>query len=82
MNGEAGADLSTCIAGNGWSTLINTAYVGHVEIIRLLLEAGAVREHTSVGECLDIPAGSTALSVAQLKGHHEVVRVLREAGAK
>ena len=47
-----------------------------------LLERQAADPATATtSEHLDIPAGSTALSVAELKGHDDVVSTLRSASA-
>ncbi len=47
---------------------------GHVEVLKLLLEAGA-----------DLNArtrkGRTAIEIGAQEGHHDIVEVLREAGA-
>ena len=42
---------------------------GHLEAVRLLLEAGADKDATTTD-------GATALSIAADKGHLEVVRVI------
>ena len=74
---EAAADPSICMAGNGWSPLIVAAWSGHAEVVAELLQHGADRSIATAQEHLEIPAGSTALSVAQLKGHQGVVDLLR-----
>ena len=47
---------------------------GHVEVMRLLLEAGADKD-------LANNQGTTALMMAEVKGQVEVLRLLLEAGA-
>ena len=50
------------------------ASLGHLEVVRLLLEAGADKHAVDT-------EGDTALSAAAQEGHLEVVRMLLEAGA-
>ena len=52
----------------------HAAIEGHLEVVHLLLEAGADENAASTD-------GATALMVAAFRGHLEVVRVLLEAGA-
>ena len=73
---EAGADLSICMVGNSWSPLFVAAWSGHVAVVVELLQHGADCSTATAQEHLEIPAGSTALSVAQLKGHQGVVDLL------
>ena len=47
---------------------------GHLEVVRLLFEAGADKDAADTD-------GSTALRFAARNGHLEVVQLLREAGA-
>ena len=51
------------------------AQEGHVEVVRLLLEAGADCNKARTD------TGATPLQVAVEKGHVNVVRLLKEAGA-
>ena len=53
---------------------MNAARNGHVEVVRLLLEAGADKNAAQVN-------GTTALMAAAEHGHVEVVRLLLDAGA-
>mmetsp|Transcript_56391 Transcript_56391/g.155722 ORF Transcript_56391/g.155722 Transcript_56391/m.155722 type:complete len:115 (-) Transcript_56391:244-588(-) len=73
----AGADLSICMAGNGWSPLFVAAWSGHAAVVAELLQHAPDRSAATTQDHLKIPAGSTALSVAQLKGHQDVVELLR-----
>ena len=73
---EVGADLSMCMSGNGWSPLFVAAWSGHAPVVSELLQRGADRTAATTKEHLGIPAGATALSVAQLKGHQAIVDLL------
>ena len=55
--------------------LLVAAREGHLEIVRLLLEAGADKDAATTTD------GATALLLAAFQGHLEVVRLLLEAGA-
>jgi hypothetical protein len=56
-----------------WHTPLAYAVTrGHEEIVRLLIERGAV-------ETLRSPAGETLSQIAQKTGHREIARVLDEA---
>ena len=59
---------------HGATALILAAQSGHVEVVRLLLEAGADKDVAD-------DDGATALMEAAYRGHVEVVRLLLEAGA-
>ena len=54
--------------------MINASYNGHLEVARLLCEAGADKEKAD-------ETGATALMTASVKGHLEVVRLLCKVGA-
>lgn len=56
------------------SALQSAAWQGHMEIVRMLLEQGAIVDHTC-------NQGATALCIAAQEGHEQVVRVLLEFGA-
>ena len=58
----------------GVTALHVAAEKGHVEVVRLLLEAGAKQDAVDSN-------GATALHRAAKRGHSEVVRLLLEAGA-
>ena len=59
---------------DSFTVLMWAAARGHVEVVKLLLEAGA-----------DLNArtrkGRTAIEIGTQEGHHDIVEVLREAGA-
>ena len=59
---------------NKYSDLLHAAGNGHLEMARLLLEAGADKEQHD-------DEGPTALLLAAEKGHVEIARLLLEAGA-
>ena len=60
--------------GTGADALFLTAKGGHLEVVRLLLEAGADQNAGS-------QHGATALMTAAYRGHLEVVQWLIEAGS-
>jgi uncharacterized protein len=60
---------------NGNPPLVLASWRGHVEVVRLLLNAGANLETK------DREYGLSAVRLAAESGHHEVVRLLLEAGA-
>ena len=62
------------VSASGSSPLIEASLHCHVEVVRLLLEAGADKDLTNND-------GISALMRASLCGHVEVVRLLLEAGA-
>jgi ankyrin repeat protein len=55
---------------NGWMPLMSASAMGHTEVVRLLLAAGA---HPWAKD----KDGDTALKFAEESGHSEVVQVLR-----
>ena len=59
---------------DGYTPLIQASKKGDVDIVKLLLEAGALKD------CRD-DYGRTALANAAMKGHSPVVKLLLEAGA-
>ncbi|CAI8029606.1 Protein VAPYRIN [Geodia barretti] len=61
---------------NGWTPLMRASFDGHVEIVRLLIEAKA---QLNIQEKED---GATALHLAAQEGKADVVRLLTEAGAQ
>ena len=75
---EKGADWTVGMRDNGWSPLFVASWAGKAAVVAELLERQAADPATATtSEHLDIPAGSTALSVAELKGHDDVVALLR-----
>ena len=61
----------------GYTALMAASEMGHIDIVKLLIEAGA-----DVNATLDDYDRSTALKYASKKGHTEIVELLIEAGAK
>lgn len=62
------------VTDNETTALSEAASEGHVEVARLLLEAGAATDKDDPGYC-------TPLSASAMCGHVEVVQLLLEAGA-
>ena len=60
----------------GWSPLIVSASNGHAEVVAELLLLGADPSSPTTKSSNAIPAGSTALSIAQKRGHANVVALL------
>jgi ankyrin repeat protein len=71
---ESGADMSHTRMDNGATCLFMAAQGGHVEVVGLLLEAGANVDQRST-------SGRSPLFVAALAGHTGVVGLLLGAGA-
>ena len=59
---------STC----GATPLIWGSRFGHVEVVKLLLAAGAKKDKIDT-------YGDTALTLATKRGHHEIVQLLQQA---
>ena len=75
---EKGADWTVGMRDNGWSPLFVASWAGKAAVVAELLERQAADPATATtSEHLGIPAGSTALSVAELKGHDDVAALLR-----
>ena len=75
---DKGADWTVGMRDNGWSPLFVASWAGKAAVVAELLERQAADPATATtSEHLGIPAGSTALSVADLKGHDYVVALLR-----
>lgn len=66
---EAGAD-PTVANDRGWTPLHQAAYGNHVEVVELLVTAGAPLDAVAYGE------GGTPLAAALFWGHREVAEVL------
>ena len=71
---EADADTDMCGDICGETPLLSAAFNGDLDIVRLLLEAGADKEKFDID-------GQTALHNASEKGHLETVRLLLESGS-
>ncbi|WP_390556036.1 ankyrin repeat domain-containing protein [Singulisphaera acidiphila] len=72
---DGGADIHRT-GINGWTPLHMAAARGHVEKVRLLLEAGS-----HVNQRTEIDGSETPLMEAAAMGHPEVVQMLLEYGA-
>ena len=75
-----GADLETPMHGIGWTPLFVAAWAGNDSVVGVLLRAGANPTAETTVEHLEIPAGSTPLSVAEHQGHAEIARLLEARG--
>lgn len=62
-------DLSTLVTAEGSPILVAATALGHVEIVKYLLEAGADIESRDV-------FGSTSLFIAAMFGHEEIAKLL------
>ena len=69
-------DATVGMRDNGWSPLFVASWSGHADVVKELLAYSADPTILMTAEHLEVPAGSTALSVAELKGHKNVVAVL------
>ena len=74
---QNGGDITIGMRDNGWSPLFVASWSGHADVVRKLLACSADPTVSTTAEHLEVPAGSTALSVAELKGHKNVVAVLK-----
>ena len=70
----AGANIRH-VANNGATALILASFKGHVEFVKLLIEAGSNLEHATSGD------SRTALTIASNNGHLEIVKLLIAAGS-
>jgi ankyrin repeat protein len=73
---EMGADVNRTNPAHGETALMLAAREGSLDVMRLLLDAGAV-----VDARLDPPSGETALHLASLEGRADAVALLLERGA-
>jgi ankyrin repeat protein len=77
---DKGADWTVGMRDNGWSPLFVASWAGNAAAVAELLGRQAADPATATtSEHLGIPAGSTALSVAELQGHGDVAAALRSA---
>ena len=74
---QNGGDITIGMRDNGWSPLFVASWSGHADVVKKLLACSADPTVSTTAEHLEVPAGSTALSVAELKGHKNVVAVLK-----
>ena len=64
--------------GNGWSPLFVASWAGKAAVVtELLARQAADPSVATTKDHLGVPAGSTALSVAELQGHAEVAAILK-----
>ena len=76
---QGGYDVNHIFSGGG-SALIHAAGGGSVEVVRVLLDAGAdVNFH--VRSSISYINGNSALKLAAARGHEDVVKLLLERGA-
>ena len=61
---------------DGWSALMNGAFDGHLDVVKLLLGAEGINVNQAKND------GKTALSIAKQEGYTEIVQLLTDAGAK
>ena len=74
---DKGADWTVGMRDNGWSPLFVASWAGNAAAVAELLGRQAADPATATTRGhLDIPAGSTALSVAELKSHDDVAALL------
>ena len=74
---EKGADWTVGLRDNGWSPLFVASWAGKAVVVaELLAQQAADPAAVTTSDHLEIPAGSTALSVAELKDHGEVAALL------
>lgn len=66
---ESGAHLESHVLSYGWTSLMVAAYVGNIEAVYCLLEAGANRQAVS-------DAGQTALDYARESNHSAIIALL------
>ena len=74
---DKGADWTVGMRDNGWSPLFVASWAGKAVVVaELLAQQAADPAAVTTSDHLEIPAGSTALSVAELKDHGEVAALL------
>ncbi|CAE7321596.1 ANKRD50 [Symbiodinium sp. KB8] len=79
---HAGAlSLTDVVDGFGFPALTNASHAGHVEIVRLLLEAGGKKDVAAALSGVEGRGRRIALNNASHACHVEIVRLLLDAGA-
>ena len=63
--------------GIGWTPLFVAAYGRHASVVAALLAHGAGCSAITTAEHWSVPAGTTALQIAERQGHAEVAALLR-----
>ena len=71
---QAGAALNQPRTSDGCTALCIAAYAGHLEVVQMLLKAGADLNQAKTDGC-------TPLHLATTRGHEDVVQTLIAAGA-
>jgi ankyrin repeat protein len=77
---DSGVDVNA-VYQNGANALVSAVRLGHVEVVRLLLERGALASTTSSAKAWGTQFHADALALAAEKGNLEIVRLLLGAGA-
>lgn len=78
---EQGAQVTSETAEGSRSPLLSASFAGNVDMVKLLLEAGA-DVNARIGSSHSHSRGMTALQIAEKQGHQGVVELLKNAGAK
>ena len=78
---EQGADVNYEVTGDE-TPLINAAWSGHFDIVKLLVDNGADVNKSSRESYFFSSRLRTPLKMAKLEGHTDIVNYLMEKGAK